>query len=360
MIPNKGIKVFSWIVTVCMTLPGLLWADLCYEQVSQRSGAMISGLSGMIPIAPQREFDKTSLTVYVKGNRCRLDEFVGKELVRSRIYSIPRRELLWLYHEHRNYRRLSFEQFRKMNATLHSSPKTGKMKVEGDLLPRTSLEETQKTERILGIHSQLYHVSTGFQNARQSTAAIGEIELVSDVWLGRDDRALKEMDDFRKMLFDALGKSDETENLLPPSGMLQDTRVQIGLEEIYRLARDRSAIPLKIHTGVYGLHPAHSNVTSAAAPPPSDPLNGRKELTASKAVHFASHESNADGVATKIENPSASSEMGRDISGDRGALRRQFQFYRINIEVQKISRDRIPDSLFRIPNEYSNVDDSPN
>jgi hypothetical protein len=287
---------------VALTTP-CLKADLHYEQTSRRSGGLLDGISKMANETFQKAISDTSSIIYIKNDQMRIDELVGNVLVRSRIYSMRRKALVWLYHEHKNHMQITFDEFKKRNPPPDPKPAGDSSVVKSRRGPKpiSIIKDLERTEQINGSPSHLFRVSTKFQDLQTPSKVVGDLELVSDIWLCKEDLGFKEQEHFAERLLQALGNSEEAVSLLPPVGMMQDARTQIAMEEIYRLSKEMSGVPVQIISSLVGIHPGNGNAS------------------------------------------------------DSNSSSRSDRIYGITNEMRRIRRDPIDDSIFDIPKGYINI-----
>ncbi|MBN2242432.1 MAG: hypothetical protein JW793_07055 [Acidobacteria bacterium] len=314
------IRKRNWLAAVIFAIgiltPPDLAADLRYVHVTQLRGKIIQGVLKYMSEAGREGAEEVRFILHVKGDRLRIDTLFEEKKMESVIYSIKDREIISLDHGYKTCSRTSFEQYKKENPALvytsdrnrNKGTDTDEGKQPG---PDTSVEDRGEEKRVNGFNSHRYTVSTRF---RESGAAvqIGQLEFISDIWLCKDGLGFDEFDRFKDKLFEILGHSMEARSLFPPMNMKQDSRIQLGFEEILKLAGKMNSVPIHM-----------VSVLRSRLILPAAPLEKSSE---------------------NIEDP----EGKKVVETPRFST----QLLEITNEVREISREPLEDSVFRVPDGY--------
>jgi len=322
-------RVFCWTLFLCFLVPVNLRADLTVRQVTHLSGGMFDGLKNQAEGG--RRMDEITSNIYVKKNQLREDDFYGEQLVQSTIYSLARGEIITLNHPYKTYSIENFAQFKKQ-APLPPAGNDAKtpeadapQKAGNPLNLITSIRDLGEEKRINGFDTHHYSMVTKLPGPQGDAANIGEFELVSDLWMCKENLGYVELEQFRNALIQELGDTEDARAILPPQEIRTSAKVLLALAEIYRFAKERNAAPI---TAVSEFRIKFLPTGSENHPDRRDnPANPQQPLT-----------------ATTTGNSSA--PPGTDpTQGTR-------LFMQITKEVNKITQTTLEDSLFEIPRDY--------
>ena len=320
----------GWTLFLWLIMPAHLRADLSVEQVTLLSGGMFEGLKSQASAESGRRMDEITSTVYVRKNQVREDSYFGKELVQSTIYSLPRGEIVTLNHQYKTYSIETFAHFKKQAppppVTADAEPPAAgaPKEVRKPLNLTTSIKDLGEEKQINGFNTRHYLMVTKLPGPQGDTPKVGEFELVSDLWLCKENLGYVELEQFRGALLHELGDTEDARAILPPKEIRTNSKVILALAEIQRFAKERDAAPISVVSEFHiKFHPAG-----------------------------AGSENNPD---RKADPPTATQGGSSSAPTDRSGtdpVQRTRLFMRIDKEVHKIAAKPLEDSLFEIPKDY--------
>jgi hypothetical protein len=321
-------RVLGWTFSLCLLAPANLRADLTIRQVALLSGGMFEGLKSQAEA--EKRMDEITSDIYVRKNQVREDEFYGKELVQSTIYSMARGEIITLNHLYKTYSIETFAHFKKKAPP--PPPNTPEADTQQNarnpLGLTTSTKDLGEEKKINGFDTHHYSMVTKLPGPQGDAANIGEFELVSDLWMSKENLGYGELEQFRSALIQELGDTEDARAALPPKEVRTSSQVVLALAEIYRFAQERNAAPIR----------AVSEFRIKFFPPGSEKLPDGKGNP--EKIHQPS-------TAARAGDPSVPpAKNGTDpIHGTR-------LFMRVTREVNRIAQTTLEDSLFEIPKDY--------
>jgi hypothetical protein len=276
-----------------LAIPGLIQADLKYEQSTQVSGAMIEMLKKMPLVGKKMNMDSTS-THYFTANSMRSDTFLNGKPTKSEIILLNQEQFIEIDHEKKSYSILTFAQMRQqMEKAMQQmkASKKGSEKPEATITPKISVKDTGETKTINGYLCRHMIVNMSMEIQDQKTGKTGTMDMVSDMWLTRDVSGFEEQREFYLRMAEKMGTLAFSRDLLSGMGAtMQDPNATQGMAEMKKELAKMEGTPVLMIVSMLmpeGSTPPEASQNRGQNPPAEEQKPSVQEATSDSVVDQA-------------------------------------------------------------------------
>jgi hypothetical protein len=376
MSANKRVTVLTTIGALFLCSLG--YADFKYSESSQITGGAMAGMMkfvGAFSKEAKQATAPTQSTIYVKGNRMRRDESMGK----VHIIDLDGRRMIDIDTTKRTYSVLTFDQMRaameqaevraaqekaKHGSAQNSTVQNPNVKIT----PKVQVTPTGATRTILNLPTKEVKMRMDMEMESQDPKAQGQkvsTWFTTDSWMAPDVPGYDEVKQFYMRMAKEI-------NWVPGANFLGASGMQISpaaMAEFRKQSASMSGVPLLQYTsmGMAGSGSAGANAgaqqsqmagtsNSSGSKPQPSATDMVPTAAAAKALGSVL---GGFGRKKKKQQEEQASQTGAAPAPPPGAAT-PGSLMDMTIQVTSFSSDSLPGSLFEIPAGYTQVQENPN
>ena len=334
-------------------------ADFKYTQSGKITGGMMAGVMKFAGAFSKQAREPVETTYYVKGNRMRTDEAMG----RAKIIDLDARHIIDIDGQHKTYSIVSFDD---MKAAIESA-KEKQTKMKGNsqdvkMVPKFDVTQTESTKELLGqtTHEVKVKIEMQYQSddpEKQKQMQGMSTTITSDMWIAPDVKGYDEVRQFHERMAKEL-------DWLPGEIFGNNPQTAEGMAELRKNAATLNGLPLLqyISMGMAGMAQGAStgsqesqgqqggttSESGSAQTPSSTPTTPGGALAKGLGGMFG-------GFGRKKKQQSTEDQTQSSQGGSAQAGSGSGSLMDMTSEVTEYSADPLDGSLFEIPAGYKQV-----
>ena len=247
-------KTLGLCITVALTMPVCIMADLRYDETTEIKGGIMESLGKMASMFGAKGLDKSTTSTYIKGDRLRQDQLNNADVVSSSIIQLDREQIVSLDHKKKTYSVMTFAemkaQMEKAMAAMKSPPKNqppskaDPEKPDVKVEPKINVKDTGETKVINGFNTRKVILTVEIEGEDQKTKDKGAMGADTELWLTKDISGFDEQNKFYAKYAQKMASPELVKAVKPSPGMGQNPQTAESMAAMRKKMEGLDGVPI--------------------------------------------------------------------------------------------------------------------